>query len=236
MRMPLNDDNIYQYRLTDIKLIYAQFPEPVSADTYQYYLEQLPQNLQLKNARYRRWQDRHTHLFGKILLIHLAIEYGIGRKVLSQLAYNKHDRPYLTGEVDFNISHTGFTVACAITRGAKVGLDIEQYSQVDFSDFGRIHSPQQWDQIKMDKDPQKAFFDFWTVKESVIKADGKGLSIPLDEIVIDQDRAYQGDHQWHLQRIDLEESMACCVASDQPDIKIITEKIRQQQIYARSVC
>ncbi|MDW3194551.1 MAG: 4'-phosphopantetheinyl transferase superfamily protein [Cytophagales bacterium] len=222
--------------MTEIKLIYVQFPEPLETSIYQYYLEQLPKDLQSKNARYHRWQDRHLHLFGKILLIRLAIEFGIGSQVLSQLAYTKHDRPYLEGEVDFNISHTGTTVACAITRGAKVGLDIERFSEVEISDFGRIHNSEQWNQIKLAKDPQKAFFDFWTVKESVIKADGKGLSIPLDQILIDQNRAFQGNHQWYLQRLDLEDTMACCVASDQKEFKIITEKISREQIYARNVC
>lgn len=222
--------------MTEIKLIYAEFPEPLESGVYQYYLNQLPDDLKAQNVKYRRWQDRHTHLFGKILLILLAREYGIDGPILNRLANSQHGRPYLSDPIDFNISHTGTTVACVITRGARVGLDIEQYSEIDFLDFGRIHSDQQWDWIKTSKDPQKAFFEFWTIKESVIKADGKGLSIPLEEISIDQDQAQHGDQIWHLRRLKLEDYMACCVACDQPDFEIISEKIRREQIYARIIC
>lgn len=166
----------------------------------------------------------------------LADVFGLGNQVLEQIQYSSHDRPYLLSPVDFNISHTGTTVACAMANRVKIGLDIEQYSDVDFSDFQRIHSKDQWDQINAAQNPQEAFFEYWTIKESVIKADGKGLSIPLDEIRIDQGLAWQGDHTWHLQRLDIEEHLACCVACDQPTFKVNIEKITQEQIYARSIC
>lgn len=222
--------------MTEIKLIYTDFPEPIESDIYQYYLDYLPENLRSKNVRYRRWQDRHTHLFGKILLIRLAIEYGLGSKVLNQLAYTQYDRPYLQEAIDFNISHTGTTVACAITRGAKIGLDIEQYSEVDFSDFSRIHSEEQWRRIESSPDPNHAFFELWTVKESVIKADGKGLSIPLDEIKVEHDSANQGGPIWYLKQLHLRESMAGCMACDKEDFKIFIEKIPKKEIYAKRIC
>lgn len=222
--------------MTEIKLIYTEIPEPLDSVIYDHYLQYLPDKLKTANARYRRWQDRHLHLFGKILLIRLATEYNVGDRMLSKLQYTSHRRPYLPGSIDFNISHTGTTVACAIARDVKIGLDIEIYSQVDFSDFTRIHSEEQWNRINTSDDPQKAFFETWTVKESVIKADGKGLSIPLDEIMIDHDQANSGGQIWHLKRLNLEEYMACCVACDQQEFNIISEKITQEQIYARNIC
>ena len=222
--------------MIEIKLIHTHFTEPLDDGLYDYYLAFLPKDLQIKNGQYRRWQDRHTHLFGKIFLIHLANKLGLDGAVLEKLQYTDHNRPFLVGSTDFNISHTGATVACAMVHGAKIGLDIEDYSEVDFADFPKIHNEELWEKIRCSEDPQAAFFDCWTTKESVIKADGKGLSIPLNEIVVEENRAQIGVQEWYTQRLRLYENMSCCLACNQSDFKVVIEKITQKYIYARGIC
>lgn len=215
-----------------VYLTYINFEEPLSDELYQFYLRHLPLAMQVKNGRYRRWQDRHTHLFGKLLLKYMARRYGYGDEVLDQLQYSKYDRPSLVPPApDFNISHTKAMVACAISdQVRRIGLDIEAYSQIDFSDFGNIHSPQQWAAIKEASNPQQAFFEYWTIKESVIKADGKGLSIPLSEIHIYPDHATQSTQTWYLKRLFIDDTVAACMACDRSDFEVELQALDQAMI------
>src|ERR1044072_4992363 len=139
----------------------------------------MPEPLQEKNLKYLRWQDRHAHLFGKMLLGEALQKFGLDSTCLHTLQYNEYDRPYIPGDIDFNISHAGEYVLCAIGRNVRLGIDIEKIHAVDFSDFENVMTDEQWKIIKNNDNPLKTFFSYWAIKESVIKADSRGLSIPL---------------------------------------------------------
>lgn len=94
----------------------------------------------------------------------------------------------LTGDFDFNLSHSGRKVAIVLARGRKVGVDIESMQRLD--DWmilaGRIFSPRELDELFSLPKPQqqKAFFNGWTRKEAYLKATGEGLTDDLPSIEI----------------------------------------------------
>ncbi|CAN0202807.1 unnamed protein product, partial [Chrysoparadoxa australica] len=49
--------------------------------------------------------------------------------------------------------------------------------------------------------PRQAFYKLWTQKEAVLKADGRGLSIPITEVVINIDRATLGNQNFKISTI-----------------------------------
>ncbi|MVO99926.1 4'-phosphopantetheinyl transferase superfamily protein [Paenibacillus lutrae] len=105
-----------------------------------------------------------------------------------QFSANAYGKPFLTGaaeECGYNVTHSGEWVAVAVAD-VEVGIDVEQIKPIDrgiaerfFSrgeneDLGRLRPEEQLDY----------FYDLWTLKESYIKAVGKGLSIPLGSFTL----------------------------------------------------
>ena len=85
----------------------------------------------------------------------------------------------------FNLSNTRGLIACAVTRGLDVGVDVEDTSR-DTETVGiadRFFSPREVEALRAQPaEAQRArFFEYWTLKEAYIKARGMGLAIPLDQ-------------------------------------------------------
>lgn len=205
-----------------IHILYSKIPGDLPEDVYKRCLIFLTDSLRDKHFRYRRWQDRTANLYSIILLIQGLQKYGHDYSQLEHLRYTLNGRPYLSGTLDFNISHSGDYIICAIGNEIRLGVDIEQIKPVEFSDFHDLMSEEQWKLIKNAVDPLKAFFKYWAIKESIIKADGRGLSIPLNDIIITEKMAYY-ENRWHLKELEIDEDYCTCLASNQEEAFISLE-------------
>lgn len=96
---------------------------------------------------------------------------------------NQYGKPFLRHFKDFhfNVSHSGQWVICA-AHHLPVGIDVEHIKPVDFDIAKRFFTEDEYsDLLNMDSSLRLPYFyELWTLKESYIKAVGKGLSIPLD--------------------------------------------------------
>ncbi|UII29757.1 4'-phosphopantetheinyl transferase superfamily protein [Fulvivirga ulvae] len=198
-----------------IYLLYSSFNERFSTEKYNYYLNMLPADMAKRIGKYHRWQDAHAGLIGKLLLVEGLKKYGGGHQWLDDIKYSEYSRPYLD-LVEFNISHSGNYVICVISNDKlRIGVDVEQIRPIEFSDFDRQFTNAEWQMIKSDPDPLRGFYKMWTKKEAIVKADGKGLSIPLSEIIIDNNTARVGDECWYLKPVDLDQHHIIHLACDQ---------------------
>jgi len=130
-----------------------------------------------------RVEDSERALGAATLIRAIAVEkLGISNCEM-QFGKNEYGKPFLKGFPDFhfNLSHSGEWVVCAIDN-EQIGIDVEKINSIDLSIADRFFSKQEvLDIYSKPKDEQLPyFFDIWTLKESYIKAWGKGLSIPLD--------------------------------------------------------
>lgn len=96
--------------------------------------------------------------------------------------------PSVPNEFQFNISHSGGRIVCAVSMCQEVGVDIEQIDRrVDHLSLAESQfAPEEYQDVLSQGDSQAQlarFFDYWTLKEAYIKAEGKGLSIPLDHFL-----------------------------------------------------
>ncbi|HJU45097.1 MAG TPA: 4'-phosphopantetheinyl transferase superfamily protein [Vicinamibacterales bacterium] len=94
------------------------------------------------------------------------------------------DRPRGVPDLRFNLSHTEGLIACAVTIGREVGVDVEHIGRRLTHDVaGRFFAPREVSDLKALPDDQqhKVFFDYWTLKEAYIKARGFGLALPLGD-------------------------------------------------------
>jgi len=107
------------------------------------------------------------------------------------LAIDDHGRPHLasrpsgTPDLRFNLSHTPGLVACAVTVGREVGVDVEHIGRQLVHDNipERFFSAREVAALRARPDAEQrvVFFDYWTLKESYIKARGLGLALPLGQ-------------------------------------------------------
>ncbi|MBL6446017.1 4'-phosphopantetheinyl transferase superfamily protein [Fulvivirga sp. 29W222] len=200
-----------------IDIYTTTFKEPLKPAVFSEYLSRLPSDLIEMNSRYLRWQNRHAHLLGRLLLVEALKAYGIESNIWNSIKYNEYKRPYLTlNEYDFNISHSGDFVTCAIGKNIRLGIDIEENRKVNLKHFRNIMTLGQWDEINSASAPLKVFYKYWTIKESVIKADGRGFYIPLDELEVEQNSVQFEDKLWFVKEIEFANGYSASLATDQP--------------------
>ena len=123
------------------------------------------------------------------------ITHGCLRDILSrylhcepgQLGFsaNQYGKPALNDHhLEFSVSHSGDFALVAVTQERKVGVDVERirqgisaqviarryFSKAEVSELQKLSREQR----------EVAFFTCWTRKEAYIKAQGLGLSLPLE--------------------------------------------------------
>ena len=88
-------------------------------------------------------------------------------------------------ELRFNLSHTDGLIICGVVLKQDIGVDVEDTERkgapLEIAD--RFFSAQEVHDLNQvpDSEKRKRFFNYWTLKESYIKARGMGLSLPLEQ-------------------------------------------------------
>lgn len=213
-----------------INILFTFFEKKLAHEAFERNLRRIPVSMQLRIRKYRWWQDAHCGLFGKMLLIEGLKKYGLGEGALKDIQYTQYNRPYLNEAIDFNISHSGNGVVCAIGRDCRVGIDIEEVKPIDIQDFKKQFTEQELSLMYNSEDTYQEFYKWWTKKEAIIKADGQGLGIPLKKINFqDPGRAEVKGQSWHIREIPLHGQYCCHLAFEgEGDMQVKTERYNMQ--------
>ncbi len=159
---------------------------------------------------------------------------GLEKNSLQHLQYTSYQRPYFPKElgfgIDFNISHSGFAVACVVSTKQGIGIDIEQIRRIEIKHFTEQFSPREMQQMYESEDTQKAFFERWCQKEAIIKVDGRGLSIPLPQVKIEGSIAKIKSQTFYLKAWDSVQNYVSYLASDEPIEKIEVRRLTLQDL------
>jgi len=154
----------------------------------------------------------HGSLLGKCLLQAALISVGSSPD-LDHLQYSTSNKPFLPDGPHFNISHSANRVACVVSAEHKVGVDLEYITDINFDDFKSQLTPLEWKNIHESPAGNRAFFDLWTAKESVVKADGRGIAIDLRQVEVIGDQPIELDGKaWHLINLTTLDNYACHLA------------------------
>lgn len=208
-----------------IEVLYTDFYDTLSNEVWNRYFCKMPEAIQERINRFRRWQDRKSVLLGKVLLMNGLMGYGYPHDCLQRLSYTKYNRPFIDNSIDFNIAHSEEYVVCALTDKGRVGIDIEKIKLIELEDFKDHITFEQWKTIKESPNQLKKFYELWTVLESVIKADGKGMSIPLLDIHTDGKEAIVYDNIWYVTTIDIDPFYSCHISTDVEKVDIKIRKV-----------
>ena len=187
-------------------------------------LQTLPVYLQNKILRFRNWQDAERSLAGNMLLMK-ALQ-AMGRKdSLADLKYTEFQKPYFDDLISFNISHSGLYVICAISDTMQVGVDVEEITRIAIDDFTNLFANSEWEAVLNSQDKFQAFFTLWTKKEAFLKAVGCGLSQPLNEVVIINDKIKWENKDWFLHEVKLDEHHIAYICCDTTSPRVDLQEI-----------
>ena len=107
-------------------------------------------------------------------------------------AGNTYGKPALSAEfagaLCFNVSHSADLALYAVSADREVGVDVEHIrTDVSAGEIAeRFFSPRESDSLRAlpEGERLRAFFECWTRKEAYLKAIGRGLFGPLEEIEV----------------------------------------------------
>lgn len=172
-----------------------------------------------KVANFKMPLDADISLISRFLLRNILGSL-LGKKPEEiEFLYTEYNRPYLE-TLDFNLSHSGRRIVIAINLDGRVGIDIEKIRPVElgladvcFTEEEKKHV------IKNSEVDLDNFFQFWTLKESFIKADGMGMSYPLLDFYFDikkkikinfKNNKFESNWNFEIFPFDPEYKMALC--------------------------
>lgn len=172
-------------QMTDMKnTIYALNTGILSDERlFRRYYAQADPERRGKTDRFRFERDKRLSLGADILLRHGLMKLGIAD---FRLGYGSNGKPFITGRDDifFNISHSGDYAVCAFSD-KPVGADIEKHHGFDEDLIRFVFRESETAHLSyFSADRDTACTDLWTVKESLMKLLGTGLSLEPKDIQI----------------------------------------------------
>src|SRR5688572_1298842 len=140
-------------------------------------------------------------------------------------------KPSISGksgdEIKFNFSHSSDLAVYAFSRGREIGVDIEliQSFLIDEQIAAQCLTHRETEFLNMLPENSKAqfFFNCWTGKEAYLKASGKGLSFPANQVETlpsqnfsimsgEDEREIYGKEGWSIRRLPSIEGYAAALA------------------------
>jgi 4'-phosphopantetheinyl transferase len=142
-----------------------------------------------RSARYRLERPRRLAIASRVLLRTVLSRYEPVAPADWRFAVETHGRPIVAdgrSSLCFSVSKAAELVVCAVAAG-DVGVDVESLRRAaPFEVADRFFAPAEVAALRALPERERAsrFFDYWTFKESYVKARGLGLSLPLAKFVI----------------------------------------------------
>ncbi|HYO55364.1 4'-phosphopantetheinyl transferase family protein [Archangium sp.] len=163
-------------RVSDPRLL-AAYQEVISAEE------------RARHVRFRFEKHRLQFLVSHALVRVTLSRYAPVQPHAWRFSVNEYGRPEIVGDtlprLRFNLSHTDGMAVCAVALDVDVGADVEHSGRpgqtVEVADSFFAPSEVKALRALPVERQRERFFDYWTLKESYIKARGAGLSLPLDQ-------------------------------------------------------
>lgn len=188
----------------------------------------LSEEEQHRAKRYRFERDWRRFVVARGTLREILSHYVGQSPGRVPIAVSEHGKPILqeTSDVDFNLSHTGDLAVYAVTRGRRIGIDIESVRVVPETLVlaERLCSSleQQSFLTLAEPDRSRAFLISWVRREAYAKARGLGLSLDMNSfsmsafpdppMLVTSDESPAQQARWTFADLPLGPSYAGCLA------------------------
>jgi len=144
-----------------------------------------------EKSRFHVARDRHRYLVTRAMVRTVLSRYASVDPKDWLFSISPYGRPYVVNAeatdscLSFSVSHTQGLIVLGVARGRSLGVDVENFAMRDISvdianhyfapcEVAALHEMSRHER-------QYRFFEYWTLKESYIKARSLGISIPLDK-------------------------------------------------------
>jgi 4'-phosphopantetheinyl transferase len=190
--------------------------------------------------RFRATQAREHFTVGRACLrILLGNVLGIDSRSV-EISAGIHGKPEIpdTGiqSTCFNVGHSKDTILIALSRQGAVGVDVEYFDRLtDIMEVARYNfTEDETGSLASFADAGariKAFYRYWTRKEAIAKADGRGLLLPLSSFDVSHNPATLHPVRLHespddegklyfVSDLDLGNEAAGALAIESPDCRV----------------
>lgn len=178
---PLTDGDVHVWR------IFLDISDPFLARLR----ETLADEERQRADRFHFEKDRRHFTAARGAMRFLLAGYLACRPEEVRFTYSNYGKPRLmdadsSSDFRFNLTHSHGLALLAVTRGRDIGVDVERIREMERDGEAlaeRFFSPREVAVLQslLPQLRREAFFHCWTRKEAYIKAQGKGLSLPLDQ-------------------------------------------------------
>jgi 4'-phosphopantetheinyl transferase len=195
-----------------------ELPTLLGAEVFETLRDSLTEEQKEQVDLYLKIEDQKRYAAARYLL----------RKLFSDQGYpadfdnNSYGKPFLKNGPEFNFTHANRYIVLAYSKEGSVGVDIEDIRPLQIDLLRRYVSDQEWETMRASDNAEKQFLTYWTAKEAIMKADGRGLSIPIENIHLSGSTALLENREWHLSILDIDENYIARLATSKAphDIKI----------------
>lgn len=159
----------------------------------------------------KRRQQKVSRLTGydKLLSIALGvlIDKVLGCDEDKDIVYSKSGRPHLQeSQVDISFAHGGRYAGLAYSE-ERLGIDIELFQKTDPLIAKYYYTEEELKWVNEAK-PDRRLLELWTRKESIMKADGRGLGTPKEELEVFRNA------RWNFETCAIDQHILSCACSE----------------------
>ncbi len=175
-----------------IKVTYCKIPEEMNKRQFDELCSYITPDRYQRLRRFLRREDQLRSLYAELLFRVSYSEIIESDRKNSNINFitNPYGKPIILDNknIHFNLSHSGQYVICGISD-SQIGVDIEQYGAYNPGIAQTYYHNLEYQKLKEQQEENRGmyFYDLWTLKESFIKADGRGLHIPLNNFYVTMD-------------------------------------------------
>jgi len=191
-------------------------------EAYEKHLSSLPAWRGEKALQYKKLDDRKRSVLAFVLLQRaLREEYGITE--IPEFVYNEFGKPSFSNlPIHFSLSHCKEAVACAVSDN-NVGIDVEGIVPYNPDVARRVCTVAELETLTQSENQDTEFIKMWTMKESISKFDGRGLTMSFNEIDIGNYTMLTQEASNYILSVCFGKTSEQMVDSTQTEIKIINK-------------
>lgn len=150
-------------------------------------LQYLPEAGKLRVRNRQNLNSKLQTVAGE-LLARYSVGHYLGKSHQEiNLVFGEKGKPHIANLVNihYNISHSGHYVVCAVAA-EEIGIDVERIRKVNLRIAERFFSPSEIEDLMAceEENRMQYFITLWTIKESYLKAIGRGLTQHLNSFTI----------------------------------------------------